>query len=472
MERNIETCDNLSKLKCALCDNPLSVFPILLLLGGSICGRCPMKEGSLRNKAYEYFAENKYFSCRYEKQGCSRKLLPRDVKLHEELCGARPISCPRDKCTWQGPLRCMVNHYRKIHKIFSNNSFEFEANITALQKDYVLDVLCINDKTFVLKLECHDKFHNRLSCSFKFEGIDYEIIAFDFEVVIIFGTFFDLFESKISLPQKTNKFGFVIPNEEPKAAVIKGLITIRPTSLDVKQGQTILNKLFYKCVHCGFHVQESIKFCGKILCSSCFRNEFPRISVLPNMRLTKLSDSLDNPCPQQENGCKLFEGLKMPLSHTKACDFLLSNCYLSFPACSWQGLRKDLLNHVVETHSICYNSLIIPSFFTGYMMILLDQFSFWLKLESDQTSFFLSVQVLNDTFEKFTYQFEIFHTNNNKIIIQKPCCVFDEKIQIQKTNKINNCYIRKEFLASLLGGDIEGNVTFRVEVFKRSEIQF
>ncbi|XP_018319942.1 uncharacterized protein LOC108733333 [Agrilus planipennis] len=112
--------ENLQKLKCNKCENPLSVPPITYNLeGGYFCGRCsPTTHLGTRLEIYEVLAQHFRFPCQFSKFGCNQMLNWEEVAAHETVCRKRPYLCPVASvmhCLWRGNLTGIVDHMSQMH---------------------------------------------------------------------------------------------------------------------------------------------------------------------------------------------------------------------------------------------------------------------------------------------------------------------------------------------------------------------
>lgn len=113
--------NNLLNLTCFICGRYLSVSPIYINGGQSICGRCP--PSGYRNFVYEELAKFMTFPCTYN--NCTSLLSWDQVKHHESFCPFKPSSlmCPKHNCGLVLFARNILHHVMTSHQelIMQNN---------------------------------------------------------------------------------------------------------------------------------------------------------------------------------------------------------------------------------------------------------------------------------------------------------------------------------------------------------------
>lgn len=132
--------ENLRNLKCCMCHNYLSYFPIYTDSDQtSICGRCQPVVGQsvYRNEIYELATEVFTFPCRNYSKGCLEKLIPKNIPEHEDLCDFRIVQCPiRDDhlsdspCNWEDIVSDIYQHFRTQHPNLIPPDGKFEVDLT------------------------------------------------------------------------------------------------------------------------------------------------------------------------------------------------------------------------------------------------------------------------------------------------------------------------------------------------------
>lgn len=152
--------DILETLKCSMCDNYLSCAPIMAKPNGdSICGRCKIpdeeKHLAVRMNAYERLASDKYFPCRYRKDGCTATLKMADIKQHEAYCEFHELECPllpSGTCPWMGPQNKLLEHYEGKHsQLVLGHPCIITPNIT---RNYETNMLTsISKKLFLVQVK-------------------------------------------------------------------------------------------------------------------------------------------------------------------------------------------------------------------------------------------------------------------------------------------------------------------------------
>lgn len=156
---------SLQILKCSLCDESLSVFPISLSINNTnkttrnICGRCPNIDEEdviiTRNSMYEALAEHTLFPCRYKPNGCRERMTPSQLKQHEPFCAQRPIFCPHTplgSCAWQGSKQELFEHFNDKHRFLLIENCITEVDIVTKQEENFL--MQLNNDLYIVQFAC------------------------------------------------------------------------------------------------------------------------------------------------------------------------------------------------------------------------------------------------------------------------------------------------------------------------------
>lgn len=129
----------LRELHCFRCEKYISVGPVKQEINGVsknvryICGRCNVFLSSNDiTKIFEILCKNSLFSCIYDVDGCSAKMVfGEEVVHHERVCDYRPTACPvidSGECEWNGPAITSFEHCLDKHRqctVVAGNEFEF-----------------------------------------------------------------------------------------------------------------------------------------------------------------------------------------------------------------------------------------------------------------------------------------------------------------------------------------------------------
>lgn len=465
-----ETSAYLSWPRCFNCNNHLSYFPIFLIPNGNICGRCPIPPSSVRNEVYENFAAFQKFPCRYQKRGCTKELLPIHMKTHEKLCRDREITCPKSPCNWRGSFVLIIEHYIRSHPRCLEEHHRFAVDMANAQKNHLLDVIIIKNKTFAVKINCEILSKNLMQFSLIFEGIENQKQSYCCNAYFQIGTLQCKTVFEVSIPEgkkimalKANCF---------ESTIISGGFKFWKTKEDFeKDADNFLKLSNVKCVVCRSCEMSPIQYRNKIYCFYCLKQNFPYAVVTPDMILVDLTSTIKFPCVFKSKGCNFVETPKLMKAHCKTCDYSHIKCYYTGPPCLWTGRRIDIPEHIVNTHKICLNGVIVPGTFKGAGVIAFDKYLFWVVFMNNNSNFFSTTQLITGTSKKFKYQMDIYHQKNNrKVVVQKPCCVFYDPIDFDVDNNINNCFFIKNQLDFYLGinkTSVDFNDIFiKVEIFR------
>ncbi|CAG9818038.1 unnamed protein product [Phaedon cochleariae] len=130
MAELVELRNTIISLKCCLCENLLTVPPIMVLSedGKQLkCGRCKNnndRPSICRNFAFENVAMFSSVPCMYK--DCSKIMPWKEVERHEDDCDKKTIKCPiyNEKCDGIIQVRDVDSHCHRFHndKIFHNIS--------------------------------------------------------------------------------------------------------------------------------------------------------------------------------------------------------------------------------------------------------------------------------------------------------------------------------------------------------------
>lgn len=156
---------SLRVLRCSLCEESLSVFPISVIVNETtkttknICGRCPIFEEknavSTRNIIYEAVAEQILFPCRYKSIGCQERLVPAKLSSHEKFCAQRPIFCPHTplgSCAWQGNKLELMEHFNDKHRFLVIENCVTEVDIVTKQEENYL--MLYEHDLYIVQFKC------------------------------------------------------------------------------------------------------------------------------------------------------------------------------------------------------------------------------------------------------------------------------------------------------------------------------
>lgn len=168
-------CEVWKALRCCECGHCLSLPPIMTEAGGrSVCGRCwkgdAEGEGEgeasaacfaehdgpwIRNRPYELLAETATFPCRYEAEGCDKRVAPSDAARHEADCYFRRWSCALAPCDWEGPCDAFYAHCLDAHPAsVACHPYELRADQLLLRETRA--VLALHNCVFVVRTEFRD----------------------------------------------------------------------------------------------------------------------------------------------------------------------------------------------------------------------------------------------------------------------------------------------------------------------------
>lgn len=165
----------LQTLKCSMCCNFLSIFPVHYYSNEEkmiTCGRCPVisELQPQRQVVYEMTAKHMKFPCQYQSNGCVESLFPQMLEKHESVCNYRTYFCPMlplGSCPWQGQSEELYEHYSVSHEHYTHNEFQMELDLV---DDYSENYMfTYNTMTFVAHISCVTE-QDEFMCAVRYVG--------------------------------------------------------------------------------------------------------------------------------------------------------------------------------------------------------------------------------------------------------------------------------------------------------------
>lgn len=314
----------LEKLKCSECSEYLSSVPVYLKNNSeSICGRCYVPDDLkfARNNAYEDIASAILFPCRYEKDGCTKKLNTSEIKKHEEECSFLCYNCPvlpNGTCKWRGNRNSLLEHYFKQHEEF------------ILESEYQ-PVFSNNNDTNLLMSASGFLFLVQIKCRTAFESFWVNIRLLNNERLK------DLFECIIEM---TNGVDKIIKSKTIQNH--RNLTKLQPATALVFNIKNLLQDLGNK-ISMKVSIRMRETFCQ--VCK-CILNSAP-IFLEDGFVCEKCCTVNHKPCKNKERGC-LFKDIDLNLNkHEKwMCKYGKSVC----TKCRITLKETSLLEHDMEKH--------------------------------------------------------------------------------------------------------------------------
>lgn len=318
---------SLELLKCSLCHNFLSYFPIFLSEGKNICGRCPVSDNAVRNDIYEVIAKLHYFPCRYQYDGCLKELAPEDMAEHEETCSARKVKCPVSNCLWDESLFCLIDHCEEEHsQLMLRKNQEFDVN---LKHSYEVDNFYIYDsKLFIVSME-FDVDQKRLEC-----------LITDYEKQNQSETsYLGLITLKFAKRSCTTEFSIDTVTKLFYLEMLENQLETTKITASFQIGQTLQEITHFK------ENQALRKFFPTLHCNSCCKFLLPSIYLSSNglfyCNLCSTAKSLDSPkdslnnfvdlmeifCKYQKDGCTFVAFTSVIEEHEQVCKFKIIKCF-------------------------------------------------------------------------------------------------------------------------------------------------
>lgn len=141
-------------LKCSLCTNYLSFYPVHIISADGTkykCGRCLVKTHiNTRAIMYENLAKHMKFPCIYK--NCNEILCWKEVKDHEKNCEHRTVTCIGVNCDEIILMKDFASHFKEKHtKLFHNGSL----SVNNMHNSYGLCILEQDNDCYVILYD-HD----------------------------------------------------------------------------------------------------------------------------------------------------------------------------------------------------------------------------------------------------------------------------------------------------------------------------
>ncbi|CAG9824091.1 unnamed protein product [Phaedon cochleariae] len=382
MAELLELQNKLVSMKCCLCNNFLSVPPIMVLSKNgkqSKCGRCKNnneKPSICRNFTFENVAMDFSFPCIYK--DCNEMIPWKEVESHEDACDKKTIKCPiyYQKCEGIFQVRNLEEHCKRYHEkniyyetfnysikasatmisfvLYDNYQFITtiathngisEINVAFLKKindvfTYDLQLISTRNDTFVTyKNQPTSKYdernhHHRCiiysECE-RMNGYPHAEVRDNAPVDILF--------KKVVLVAVKSLFGDIsryrikiVPNKEYRnnnKETSSDTAKIENPKNEVNIVDECLEKLKrqFLCPICMEYMVDKIYNCekGHVLCKNCKvqLTECPSCRIkLGEARcfpLENLADEVVLACLYSKNGCEFTEKLKLLSQHEKEC---------------------------------------------------------------------------------------------------------------------------------------------------------
>ncbi|KAJ8929155.1 hypothetical protein NQ314_018179 [Rhamnusium bicolor] len=279
-------------LKCSICDNYLSMSPILIVSADGpdqVCGRCKdiPKFKLIRNIAFEKLAKFVKFPCIYEI--CPEKIAWGEARRHELICSQRNMRCPMYYVGCKATVRIPELHYHiqghcelkhhKYSKIYGKGADMFKNMTSRIPSQPVIDL--VESDMFTYTLSVSDKE---------------EIPA----------------EGIVETSDKST-------TEE----ILQG--TNGKASSDEASNNLVRECL--KCPVCNKYMLAPIFSCniGHVICNKCTSKlkYCPtckiRIEETRNLPLEAIAENIEFRCSNVKDNCDFFGNIKMICEHEAMC---------------------------------------------------------------------------------------------------------------------------------------------------------
>jgi hypothetical protein len=477
---------NLDKLKCTLCGQYLSYFPISVSVNNerSFCGRCevPQSTQCIKNISFEAICEFIKFPCRYESEGCHEQFFPKDVPEHEKNCPFLVIPCPvrtPTSCSWEGSRPTVFHHCQNEHHNMFLKNGEFKIDLSYSSKyHYLVD----RDKILLMFEIQYDSSDKTLQCLIYTCQYELSVKIYTCQLRVANGN------KRASIDFKTTSYEEMNPTEFCLESVTSGtelssFVVGRiefgdeiSTDDQEKTNHEMLSLL--KCLSCSGLVIPPIYHCAKNsspMCVDCSPqhnsscNSCLRTLPVRNVNLDKMANLLDYPCKYQKNGCNyVCKGEKIK-QHQECCEHGDLDCPIAeFTSCAWKGVVMDLVDHIQLNHQeLIPNSAIICKQLSRQQMKC-DIIKFCNRLfrlicvRAADDRILWTIQLIGPFKDDFKFEIEVLDTvKGRRLLARQPCSRLIKRNQIF-TDPHTYCYFQKDQMAEFIVGEV---VTFKVRIF-------
>lgn len=466
----------LNLLKCSLCHNFLSYFPIFSSEGKNICGRCPVGDDAVRNDVYEVIAKLHYFPCRYQNDGCSKELIPEDMAEHEETCLARGVKCPVSDCLWDDSLSCLIDHCEEEHpQLMLKRNQNFDVN---LEYSYEVHKFFVYDnKLFIVSLE-FDVDRKRLECLITdYRQQNQSETSYFCLLTLKFAK--RSCATEFSIDSITKLLYIEMLENLVETTKITAFLQIGQTHQEIrylKETETLLKHLLtLQCTSCCTSLFSSIysNSNGLFYCSLCSAE---KSFFSSNDSLSNSLDSIEIFCKYQKNGCTFEAFASVMKEHEEVCKFKIIKCV--FSSCEWEDQSKSMIAHVRELHEsrITQRNNFTTSFLVNaksnefrFRVFTFKKYVFRFVAVLHKEEYIFSVQAVTGNPQYFKYEVcaEDKNVFKDRVIMRKTCSKFESFESVDFSRNNNYCYLPEKHVKLFLFKNEDGseNLSFRVTVF-------
>lgn len=503
----------LQKLRCCLCNNYLSHFPVFICKNiGLMCGRCPVlaEEDLVHNEAYEMLAKSFLFPCQYSSFGCAELNLPDGIPDHEETCTFRQYFCPMMPsgcCPWQGPSLEIFEHFERTasHGRYILREGNFEIDFTATySENYIIQV---EQHLFVVHTQCdsHDKNCALVWCGVSYVGPKNTAKLYHFQIELkVKGN-----DKKCYIFPLQDVHSFLNPNMDKNSAIeisstfvneeldnpanVICYVTIEKkpeitkpkpersnSDVETPHYLKILDQL--ECMVCFNFMVPPIYQCetGHSMCGNCKSkvSECPSCkAVIKNTRNFSLEDIANHtpyPCKYREYDCDVICPAKDIQKHEALCKFGPYKCpFKEYNMCSWEGRLANLLQHVRHSHhdnyldldvlTIPYNEMDLDEPEDEYFVMSAFDDLFKIRCRYSSDFFYWSVQLIGPEEEASKYMFVLDVIDNTcanqRLLFKRPCTAL-----IADNQCFTSDFPHIKLDVDLLEPFIDNDFTYRIQV--------
>ncbi|KAJ3657630.1 hypothetical protein Zmor_009417 [Zophobas morio] len=506
----LQTRDWIEQLKCSVCTNYLSYFPVYIsATNDNICGRCSSKMAAAylrQNKVYEIVAQDLEFSCRYQSEGCWEKLKPEKIPQHEANCPYMTTECVTKsftKCEVQVSKPNMTKHCHEKHsEIFLTNG-KFDIDLSGSQVVY--NLLEHNNQLHIIKRKYHpDEKRFAFFMAGKENQKDFAFIPYVLKFTCVNRELTIRHGANAPIPVEKISLEPLIQDDQKTSKLVAEIFMTTQTS-SIFDAETITKELLnlFRCSGCNRYLLPVPNTGSSTLqCSNCRTRRDATV-----LNLDTVANLVKFPCHNVENGCSFTSSPQEIKNHQDLCQYGSQSCPIQdYTKCTWNGLYKDLDSHFRKNHhdilitsndiSVIISSLprnnnshIYPrdmgfhqrdrrgfrehNLCSGdvhlvkcYLMKFGTHF-FNLIFFHTGDKYYWVVQMMGEFKDMFRYEIEIIDNNNkvNKMTVTNACSKHTEK-KILLNNLRDCCFFSSEQIQSFLGKQNE--LTFKVYIYQNN----
>lgn len=463
-----------STLKCDVCDNCLSYFPIFVTKNKNICGRCPPEDGAIRITAYEAAVAFHKFSCRYKNEGCCKKLLPKEVPEHEKNCFFRCIQCSLLTCDWEGTFGDLISHFEQNHsKLILKGNEDFEIDLISFSDE--ISQFCVYDNQLLIVSWEFDSKRKKLGCLITHYQEEIEDVKYVCRLILKYAS--RTCSTTFSTDDIIKLSYHDLLEDQFEVSKISGFLTFAKSFEEMTHIYNGINMLaLLKCSVCSAYVLPPIYALpdGAIYCKLCCNDT---ASVLSNSTLNSFANLIEYPCKNQESGCSFAAIPSVLEEHQEVCRFRIIKCGFNIflSVCLWESHFAKIESHIIESHKFVQDGGFLTVYqknfsFDDTKLIKFESYFFHIIYGFNFNHFYLFLRKTEGVPGKFDYLIELRDINGtgNLLVERKSCSNFDDKFPYEniQSNENTVCFAVNEIAEFTRKRRKTLYLTFKIKIFK------